>query len=170
MIIDVCQISEKGLEIKKNFPIDSSLIEEFDGFYLEKIDLYVTLKMIREGIRARGTVKSNVLLDCSKCAEAYNLFIDSSFDILLLPVENLEEGKSSLGNDDLESIFYKDDKIDIKHLGYEQVFLAVPQTPVCDDKCKGICPNCGENLNHSKCKCENKISSEFGILLDKIKR
>jgi uncharacterized protein len=34
------------------------------------------------------------------------------------------------------------------------MLLAVPIKTVCGDACKGLCPQCGKNLNHGDCQCE----------------
>jgi uncharacterized protein len=36
----------------------------------------------------------------------------------------------------------------------EQILLAVPPSPLCDEACKGLCPQCGKDLNQGDCGCE----------------
>jgi hypothetical protein len=36
----------------------------------------------------------------------------------------------------------------------EQVLLALPMKVICRSDCRGLCPNCGANLNHEECRCE----------------
>jgi uncharacterized protein len=33
------------------------------------------------------------------------------------------------------------------------ISLAEPINPVCNKRCKGLCPNCGTNLNQASCDC-----------------
>ena len=49
--------------------------------------------------------------------------------------------------------FYSNDQIDLGHLIVEQLQLAVPMKPLCDEACKGLCPQCGMNLNTGSCDC-----------------
>jgi uncharacterized protein len=35
----------------------------------------------------------------------------------------------------------------------EEFVLALPDYPVCEDGCLGLCPSCGANLNESSCEC-----------------
>jgi uncharacterized protein len=28
--------------------------------------------------------------------------------------------------------------------------------PLCSEACKGLCPQCGTNLNRGSCECQNK--------------
>jgi uncharacterized protein len=36
----------------------------------------------------------------------------------------------------------------------EEILLAYPMNPLCDDACKGLCPKCGKDLNKEKCSCK----------------
>lgn len=44
--------------------------------------------------------------------------------------------------------------IELSHSLREQILLAVPPSPVCDEACKGLCPQCGKDLNQGECGCE----------------
>jgi uncharacterized metal-binding protein YceD (DUF177 family) len=36
----------------------------------------------------------------------------------------------------------------------ESMILAFPHYPVCNPECKGLCPQCGVNLNNAPCSCQ----------------
>ena len=38
------------------------------------------------------------------------------------------------------------------------IYLSMPMKSLCKQDCKGICPNCGVNLNDEKCQCENDLT------------
>ena len=40
----------------------------------------------------------------------------------------------------------------------EDILLALPQKPLCQPGCRGLCPNCGEDLNEATCACARKAS------------
>ena len=44
--------------------------------------------------------------------------------------------------------------LDLTPLLREQGWLAVPMKPLCTPNCKGLCPQCGTNLNLESCACE----------------
>jgi uncharacterized protein len=35
----------------------------------------------------------------------------------------------------------------------EQIQLALPMKPLCTEACRGLCPECGTNLNRTQCDC-----------------
>ena len=42
-------------------------------------------------------------------------------------------------------------KIDLEPLIYDEMVVAIPINPLCSKACKGLCPECGENLNEGIC-------------------
>jgi uncharacterized protein len=49
---------------------------------------------------------------------------------------------------------YSGKTIDLAPALREQILLAVPPPPLCDEACKGLCPQCGKDLNQGECGCE----------------
>ena len=48
------------------------------------------------------------------------------------------------------------DKINLVEIAHEAILLNMPVNLLCREDCKGICLNCGVNLNDDDCKCKNK--------------
>ncbi len=104
--------------------------------------------------RVAGQLTSELELTCSRCLEPFTLPVKTDFDLRYVPrTENVGEGEREVEEDDLATAFYSDDQIDLGHLIVEQLQLAVPMKPLCDAACKGLCPQCGTNLNSSTCDC-----------------
>jgi uncharacterized protein len=38
--------------------------------------------------------------------------------------------------------------------------LQVPMKILCSEECKGLCPNCGVNLNTGSCNCRREMTDE----------
>lgn len=47
-------------------------------------------------------------------------------------------------------------KIDLSKAVDDIIITNTPVAFLCKDDCKGLCPNCGANLNDGECKCNNK--------------
>ena len=63
------------------------------------------------------------------------------------------EEESAIEEDDLETSYYRDEVIDLDELMREQFYLALPMKPLCREDCRGLCPQCGVNLNSGTCDC-----------------
>ena len=46
----------------------------------------------------------------------------------------------------------EDNNIDLEPLVYEYMLIAIPISPVCKPDCKGLCAECGEDLNQNSCE------------------
>jgi uncharacterized protein len=101
-----------------------------------------------------GTVRTELELTCSRCLEPFRLPVDLAFDQRYLPQTDASaEQETEVGVEDLETSFYRDEEIDLNELLREQFYLALPMKPLCREECKGLCPQCGTNLNTGTCDC-----------------
>jgi len=108
----------------------------------------------KEKFRLVGSVKTELELPCSRCVEPFRFPVNSSFDVRLLPAAELTAGEEKeVAEDDLETRFYEDDQIDLNELLREQFYLVLPMKPLCQADCRGLCPQCGVNLNTGSCSC-----------------
>ncbi len=51
------------------------------------------------------------------------------------------------------SRLYDGEEVDVSPLIREQLLLALPTRPLCQEGCRGLCPQCGANLNLNSCDC-----------------
>jgi len=87
--------------------------------------------------------------------EATDLETALDVDVRYLPHRvNTGEGEHEISDEDLSIAFYRDDEIDLGGLVREQLHLAAPMKPLCDEQCRGLCPSCGVNRNGEACGCD----------------
>jgi uncharacterized protein len=104
-----------------------------------------------------GRVKTLLEVECSRCIEPFTVLVDSEFDLRYVPAaENTGEGEREVGEDDLATAFHREGLIDLIDLMREQFVLALPMKPLCTEACRGLCPQCGTNLNRAQCDCAAK--------------
>lgn len=107
----------------------------------------------KEKFRLVGTVRTELELPCSRCLEPFRLPVDVTFDQRYLPQAAEALSEKEIADEDLETSFYRDEQIDLNELLREQFYLALPMKPLCRETCKGLCPQCGTNLNTDTCDC-----------------
>jgi len=121
--------------------------------------------------RVAGQLSGEVGLNCSRCVEPFTVPITTAFDLRYVPrAENTAEGEEEVEEDDLSTAFYDNDEIDLSQLIMEQFQLALPMKPLCAETCKGLCPNCGTNLNTGACDCNQKWEDPRFAALRSMKR
>jgi uncharacterized protein len=108
----------------------------------------------KDKFRLVGKAQTELELLCSRCLEPFRMPVDSSFDLRFLPAtEMAADDEREVQEADLETTFYRDDQIDLNELLREQFYLALPMKPLCREDCKGLCAQCGTNLNTGTCAC-----------------
>lgn len=118
------------------------------------VELDVDIHKDHERFRLEGTVRTELELPCSRCLEPFRMPIDAAFSLRYLPASEMTHAQErEVEEDDLETSYYRDDQIDLNELMREQFYLALPMKPLCRDECKGLCPQCGTNLNTGACSC-----------------
>jgi uncharacterized protein len=117
-------------------------------------ELEFDIQKDKDKFRVVGRVRTELELTCSRCIETYRFPIDAEFDQRYLPSSAAStEAESEVEGDDLETSYYTDDQIDLSQLMREQFYLALPMKPLCREDCKGLCAQCGTNLNTDTCDC-----------------
>jgi len=89
---------------------------------------------------------------CSRCLRYYSIALEKDFDFVLTP-EPPPAKSREINWDEMGLSFYSSEEIDLSPFLKEQVLLALPMRPLCDEGCRGLCANCGVNLNHESCLC-----------------
>jgi uncharacterized protein len=123
--------------------------------YFVKAPLLVSLSYYRAGteIFVSGILEAATTATCSRCAEEFDLPSRRRFRYVLAPKAINEHNDFALRAEDLEFAFYQGDEIDLTPLIREQVLLALAERPLCREECRGLCPQCGANLNEGGCAC-----------------
>jgi len=167
--INVMNIPEEGLSVQffkeKTWAGQIFAEEENPDFSLDGIDVSVTLKRIRQTLYLEGRLCTEVEMGCSRCLEAARLPISAPFKYILTPTQAEQQEEQELSAEDLDSVYYQDDLIDLDPLIIEQVMLQLPMKVLCRENCRGLCPHCGINLNQHSCQCHDEsIDSRLAIL------
>ncbi|MFQ5683213.1 MAG: DUF177 domain-containing protein [Candidatus Binatia bacterium] len=89
---------------------------------------------------------------CGRCLNSFSLRIEKKFAFVLTP-ELFSARNKELTRDDVGLSFYAEEEVNLSPLIREQVLLALPLRPLCDEGCRGLCGGCGVNLNDESCLC-----------------
>lgn len=149
-----------------------------------QISIDVTKKKKR--LRLDGIIKTVITLACYRCGEPVAEGIFSNFSLLLCeePIEEPEiiDMGTVFGNDKLKSSICEeedddeasidwddrmhfppeDKEIDISKSLRDMVHVEITLDVICDPACKGLCLECGTNLNKSSCNCSTEKEKDRG--------
>jgi uncharacterized protein len=154
LLLDVGQMREAEARIERTYAA-GTLASDQDVCRLgAPVALSVSVRKDRLNYRLVGRVQTTIELTCSRCLEGFPLVVDEAFDVLFLPhTEPRGAEERAVEEDDLSTAYFSDNVIDLGQLMQEQCYLAVPMKPLCSETCRGLCPECGINLNTGSCNC-----------------
>lgn len=110
---------------------------------------------------SEGTVSTRVESDCVRCLK--KVFIDIKVPVRTVYENNpelLTPEMQFLGPEEDSLAYFDGEAVEPGPQLRESVLLELPQFPVCDQACKGLCPVCGANLNTHPCSCHIEGSKE----------
>ncbi len=108
---------------------------------------------------------------CARCLEPVVEDVSRSFDLFYAPLpKDAKPKEDRLKDDDTEIGFYQGSGLFLADVIKEQVLLALPVKVICQSDCRGLCPNCGANLNHEECRCETHATDPRMAPLARLKQ
>ena len=171
LLLDVGQMRDAEARIERTFapgvlPTDQTICR-----VVAPVALSVVVRKDRMQFRLVGEVRTTIELSCGRCLEEFEMPVAESFDVLYLP--NTPAGSAEermVEDDDLSTAFYEDNVIDLGQLMQEQCYLAVPMKPLCREDCRGLCSECGTNLNSGSCECRQTWVDPRLAVLDQLRK
>ena len=101
-----------------------------------------------------GYVKVTCMLSCDRCLEdvihEFDLFMTED---LLSP----EVADDSSEESDEGRVFMEGYSINIEDLISNEILINWPTKVLCSEDCKGICKQCGRDLNEGECGCDTFV-------------
>ena len=98
-----------------------------------------------QGILVQGELTASVAAECVRCLTPFDLRFTMSFsDLFASPAPN-----------GADPVYVVDEGgfLDLRPIVREESIVAVPIQALCRPDCKGLCAECGENLNEGACGC-----------------
>jgi len=156
-------VIDLGSEARQRTPLKASgraeVVEEHHG-------KHQTIK----DIRLRGRLSAELELQCARCLEPVPQGVERDFELLYRPL-GADAGRDELSVTDAEAEigYYQGDGILLEDVLREQVLLALPLKTTCRVDCKGLCPQCGKNLNQEQCSCTTAVEDPRWAALKEVR-
>lgn len=167
--INVFLIPEEGQHFV--FSEDNSWFKEClkdsedTDFTLDKVDVDCLVTKTSGTVFIKGSFSAQIDICCSRCLENTKLSIGSDFAYTLVPAKAETREDLELKPEELEISYYQGDFIDLGPIICEQIILQIPIKALCNEECKGLCQQCGTNLNNSSCNCHlNIVDNRMAVL------
>jgi len=155
MFLDVKDLAVRKLPIRKSYALGSIDYQTAEIKQVEPLEVNATAELLDGQIRIAGNIETKVELVCARCLEPVVEEVSRTFDLFYSPLpKGVKPEEARLKEDDAEIGFFEGEGLFLADVLREQVLLALPMKVICRGDCRGLCPNCGANLNHEECRCE----------------
>jgi len=159
MRLDLSHLRQAETPVDRQYVPDAFGAAPEDFRVVSPVHLSLVVHKDHERYRLTGRLATTLELTCSRCLEPFALPVAAEFDLRYFPegaelaASGGEDGESRVEDSDTSVSFYHDEAIDLGALMTEQFYLALPMKPLCREACKGLCAQCGANLNEAPCQC-----------------
>jgi uncharacterized protein len=157
MLLDLTRYRQPIARFSRSFP-PGEVAQAGDAYRIAApVDLDLEIRKDRDRFRLTGRAQTVLELSCSRCLEPFTMPVDVAIDLQYVPASAMKtEAEREVQDEDFETSYYRDDRIDLNELLREQFYLQLPMKPLCRDDCRGLCPHCGTNLNTGSCDCPSQ--------------
>ena len=108
-------------------------------------------KKIKNGFVLTGYILNNIIYNCDRCLDCFNK--NNQIIIELTITSDIQK----INTENYDFIHFPDNinKINLKYNIIEILLAEYPIKILCHNECKGLCLQCGKNLNKNKCSCKS---------------
>jgi len=135
MKVYVNRIPDEGMTLESEEPASIMELEEGQETFPEPILVKIKVFKVSGNLLVTGVLTTHVDVICSRCSERFLYLIEDKRFQYDCPVE-------------------EHDIIDLTGPIREDIIIGLPIRPICKPDCKGLCSQCGQNLNVKACACK----------------
>ena len=106
----------------------------------------------------QGSITTTIHGICDRCASEFHRKVEFPIDVVLVTKLESEE------NEDEWVFPLEGDSADLDDIVRTVFVLNLDSKLLCKEDCKGLCPQCGKNLNDGPCNCRKELDPRFAAL------
>ena len=136
------------------------------------VDIKFSVTKLEPDYVVNGVLKAKALVPCARCAESFDFPIQSPLNMALVHLKSAAQ-KAVLEDEspdpEQDKNYFEGNEMDLAPIIEDQFLLSIPYQAYCEDSCKGLCQQCGQNLNWAQCQCKQDTDSGPFAVLKKLK-
>ena len=106
----------------------------------------------------QGSIATTIHGICDRCASEFHRKVEFPIDVVLVTKLESEE------NEDEWVFPLEGDSADLDDIVRTVFVLNLDSKLLCKEDWKGLCPQCGKNLNDGPCNCRKELDPRFAAL------
>ena len=154
--VDLRELARGPVETRGELKQDDPALEGAEIHLKEPVVVGGRLQSIGEGrFYWQGTATTVIASECRRCLTPVSLPLSLQIGALF------SQDPEALDDPDAYPVPPEATEVDVTPAVREELFLAAPRYALCREDCKGICPQCGKDLNAGPCGCEPTTESRW---------
>ena len=158
-------IKGTGAEIKLDTTVGFSDAEFLGESYrfLAPLKVYGRIYNNGQSLTLEADVRGRMKTECARCLDELETDVEFSVNELLSQRKESQEDSEDI-------ILFDGYEIELDDIIADHFLMNVSGRYLCSDDCKGLCPQCGTNLNKGECDCNTEyIDPRWQALADILK-
>jgi DUF177 domain-containing protein len=146
--VDLRELAQGPVETRGELTQDDPALEGLDLSLREPVQVGGRLQAIGDGrFYWQGTARTVVKGECRRCLTPTDTPVNLEIGALFTQDPEARE------DPDTYPVAPDATEIDVKLAVREELMLAAPRYVLCREDCKGLCPQCGKDMNAGPCGC-----------------
>ena len=157
--INVGSLPQNGSRVDLCFKEENVSVKEITG----DVHVHVGIHKSGNSYDVKCFEEYDLVLTCSRCLKDIKQHEKRNFHLEFKKKADYDiDGKLTRETDTTESEYIVENNcINLGPFLRDEIILSVPIKPLCSEKCMGLCPICGVNLN--KTTCEHSKTKEKSL-------
>ena len=139
------------------YELDLSQVELFGEKPFDRaVQVSGSVRNMAGALQLEGRAKSVLDLHCDRCLRPIAVELDVPVEVLL--AEELEDEEND------EIVLLEKGEVDLDEIFSTACILSLDVKHLCREDCKGLCENCGADLNEGPCGCKKEMDPRLAVL------
>lgn len=143
-----CENKEEQVEVTIDMTSFDSKLGSFPILEKKPFELHLRNEENKR-LLISGETDVRIAIPCDRCLEEVQTEVHLVFDKKIPLAESENGDENELEEADYMIGFH----LDIDRFVYDEILVNWPMKVLCKEDCKGICKQCGANLNKQDCDC-----------------
>lgn len=156
--IDLRAVAKAPVVTDASLPADDPLFADLDFVPARPVRVSGRLSMLEPGkYHWTASIETMVMGSCRRCLEAVEI-------VIRVPVSLWFTEDQGADDPSMWVIPQRSVELDLGEPVREELVLAVPEWVLCREDCRGLCDQCGQDLNVGSCACKPRADSRWSAL------
>ncbi len=148
------QFQERPLEFEFEVAPEQLGLEDEYYRFINHVTGRIEFQFVERDVEAKGIIFARIEGPCVRCLAPAKLGLEVPVREFWLHQEREEQIEDPDEFEDLTlSHRLTGEEIELDEIVRELIMADLPERPLCSPDCKGLCPDCGVNVNREPCRC-----------------